>query len=162
MQFTQPQRSLIVEAMDEAERRTTDYYCIPPFRWHQLRYDLITRADEEWNPIPDSVFAGVQCLRRTGRRGHFDFFRIQLNDPSILTAAERENLRDLYPFLVYILTHEMVHVVRLSSILAEWPDAPAADPSEEHRVHRISHQILAGSPSIRPVLDRFSLCNGFA
>ena len=26
-------------------------------------------------------------------------------------------LRDLYPFLVYILTHEMVHMVRLSSIL---------------------------------------------
>jgi hypothetical protein len=36
-----------------------------------------------------------------------DFYRIQLNDPTILTAAERENLAsNLYPFFVYILTQE--------------------------------------------------------
>jgi hypothetical protein len=147
----------VFQALDEAEGRTSGYYCIPPFRWEQLHYDLLTQKDHGWEPLPDPTLARVRYLQRTDIRRPFDFYRIELNDRSILAAAKRENLiRNLYPFLVYILTHEMVHMVRLSSIL----DSRAKtfiepDESEEQRVQRISRRILDGSSDFHPVLDKF-------
>lgn len=146
-------------ALDEAEERTAGYYCIPPFRWEKLRYDLLTRKDQGWEPLPDPMLARVRYLQRINAGRPFDFYRIELNDGSILAAARREDfLREqaFYPFLVYILTHEMVHLVRLSSILDDRTDTLAPfDESEEHKVQRISRRILAGTSNIQPILDRF-------
>ena len=157
LQFSIPQRSLVFRAMDEAEARTSGYYCIPPFRWEQLRFDLLTRADHGWEPIPDPMLARVRCLQRINRNRSFDFYRIELNDQSILAAAERENLtKDIYPFFVYILTHEMVHMVRLSTIFSSGPETPVScSETEEQRVQGISRKILTGSQHFQPVLDRF-------
>jgi len=144
------------QALSEAEALTTEYYCIPPFRWQQLRYDLLTRSDQGWEPLPEDVFARTRCLQRVECRQPYDFYRIELNDPIILTAAERENLtHDLYLFLVFILTHEMVHLVRLSTILVNWESPAAADDFEEYRVQGISRRILTASPKFNPVLERF-------
>jgi hypothetical protein len=157
MQFTARQRNLVFRAIDEAEERTAGYYCIPPFRWEKLRYDLLTQEDHGWEPLPDPMLARVRCLQRVHARHPFDFYRIELNDRSILAAAERENLlRYLYPFLVYILTHEMVHMVRLSSILENWPQSiEPLNESEENRVQSISRRILTGSSDFHPVLEKF-------
>jgi len=156
LHFSDPQRSLIFRALNEAEDRTAGYYCIPPFRWEQMLYDLLTRADHGWEPLPESIFARVRCLQRVNIGRPFDFYRIELNDHSILAAAERESLtQDLYPFFVYILTHEMVHMVRLSSILGKSPSAAIPlDESEENRVQWISRRILAES-DFKPILDKF-------
>jgi hypothetical protein len=155
--FSAPQRNMVFRALDEAEGRTAGYYCIPPFRWEQMRYDLLTQVDYGWEPLPDPTLARVRYLQRIHTRKPFDFYRIELNDRSILAAARRENLlRDLYPFLVYILTHEMVHMVRLSSILDSRADTlPHSDNTEEERVQRISRRILAGSSNFHPVLEKF-------
>ena len=157
MPFSAPQRTLVFRALDEAEDRTAGYYCIPPFRWEQLRYDLLTQVDHGWEPLPDPTLARVRCLQRVHNRQPFDFYRIELNDRSILAAARRENLiRNLYPFLVYILTHEMVHMVRLSSILDTHTETLSLpDESEEERVHHISRRILTGSRDFHPVLEKF-------
>jgi hypothetical protein len=147
----------VFHALGEAEERTTGYYCIPPFRWDRLRYDLLTRIDREWEPLPEPTLARVRCLRSTAKKHLIDFYRIELNDQTILAAAEREKLLDnLYPFLVYILTHEMVHLVRLSSILENWTETLAPfDESEEQRVHGISRRILKGNSEFQPVLEKF-------
>ncbi len=156
MQFSTPQRSLIFQAMDEAEERTSGYYCIPPFRWEQLHFDLLTQADHGWEPLPEPTLARVRCLQRVNRNRAFDFYRIELNDRSILEAAHREELTtNLYPFFVYILTHEMVHMVRLSSILDEPETRAFCNETEEKRVQRISRGILEGSLHFKPVLDKF-------
>jgi hypothetical protein len=157
MQFSAPQRNMVFRALDEAEDRTAGYYCIPRFRWEKLRYDLLTQEDHGWEPLPEPMLARVRCLQRLHDRRPFDFYRIELNDRSILAAAERENmLRNLYPFLVYILTHEMVHMVRLSSILEHMPESiEPLNESEENRVQSISRRILTGSSDFHPVLERF-------
>jgi hypothetical protein len=157
LQFSTPQRSLVFQALGEAEERTAGYYCIPPFRWEKLHFDLLTRADHDWEPFPEPTLARVRCLQRVNPRRAFDFYRIELNDRSILSAAERENLtQNLYPFFVYILTHEMVHMVRLSSILENGPDTLlSSNETEEQRVQRISRRILTGTRHFQPVLDRF-------
>lgn len=162
MPFSVPQRSMVFRALDEAEDRTAGYYCIPPFRWEQLRFDLLTQGDHGWEPLPDPTFARVRRLERIDPKRPFDFFRIELNDRSILAAARRENmLRNLYPFLVYILTHEMVHMVRISSILDNHGEQLSLnDEGEEERVQRIARRILAGSSDFLPVLERFCVCPG--
>jgi hypothetical protein len=162
VQFSREQRRMAIRALGEAEDHTSSYYCIPPHRWQQFRYDLLTRQDTEWEPLPEVVLARVQCIAKVHPRQSqaFDFYRIQLNDPSILSAAVRENLgKSLYHFLVYILTHEMVHLVRLTSILGHEKDiAPSLD-SEETRVQKISRQILShrGFEVFQPILDKFCL-----
>ncbi len=155
LQFSAPQRSLIFRALDEAEERTAEYYCIPPFRWERIRFDLLTQTDHGWEPLPELTLARVRCLQSINTARPFDFYRIELNDRSILAAAERESLiGNLYPFFVYILTHEMVHLVRLSSILDNPHNHVPFDELEEHRVQGISRRILAGS-HFQPVLERF-------
>lgn len=156
LQFSPPQRNLAFQALDEAEERTSEYYCIPPFRWEQLRFDLLTQADHGWEPFPEPTLARVRRLQRVNRSRAFDFYRIELNDRSILEAAHRENLtKDLYLFFVYILTHEMVHMVRLSSILDESGMLVPCNETEEQRVQRIARRILADSLHFKPVLDKF-------
>lgn len=158
--FNANQRRLVIDALSEAEDRTSLYYCIPPRHWQHLRYDLITGSDSGWTPLPKVALAKVQRIEQinAGRRKPLEFFRIQLNDPSILGAVKRDSLEPiLYPFLVYILTHEMVHLVRLSTILDEAEQLPHSAELEEERVERISRQILrrGGPDSFRPVIDRF-------
>jgi hypothetical protein len=160
MQFSPEQRHQVIHAIDEAERRTTQYYCIPPFRWEQLPYDLLTRQDLEWAPLPDPVLAQVQRLQKLSPQSlkSFDFYRIQLNDPAILGVVERESLAGrFYPLMVYILTHEMVHLVRLSTILKSEDQAGLTLETEEKRVQSISRQILSDGhpPDFGPILDRF-------
>jgi hypothetical protein len=162
LQFSSDQRSLAIQAMDEAEDRTLQYYCIPPYRWQQTNYDLLTSQDHEWEPLPDSALARVQQLQPVKPAGRIpgDFYRIQLNDPGILATARREHLEfDLYPFLVYILTHEMVHLVRLSTIHTKPITALVCSEDEENRVQRIAFRILENSPDRRllPILLKF--CN---
>lgn len=148
---------MVFQALDEAEKRTTGYYCIPPFRWEKFRYDLLTQVDHEWEPLPDSMLARTRLFQRVDCRRPFDFYRIELNDKGILAAAERENLiENLYLLFVYVLTHEMVHLVRLSTIVDTWTKTLAPfDELEESRVQSISRQILTPSGAYHPVLDRF-------
>lgn len=157
--FSAPQKDMVFKALVEAEERTTDYYCIPPFRWEQLRYDLLTREDHGWEPMPEPMLARVRLLERTDPKNSFDFYRIELNDPNILSAAARENLllsAKLYPFLVYILTHEMVHLVRLSTILDDLhAGGHAGCEEEESRVQDVARRILSGYDSVLPVLEKF-------
>jgi len=162
VRFSIEQRDLAIRALDEAEERTSRYYCIPPHQWQDLPYDLLTRQDVEWEPLPAAVLAQVRRLGQVNSRraGSFDFYRIQLNDPSILIAATRENLApNLYHFLVYILTHELVHLVRLGKMIGHEKDFSESVETEENRVHHISRQILsdAGYDAFHPILDRFCL-----
>ncbi len=125
-----------------------------------LRYDLLTRQDNEWEPLPERILARVQHIEavQPARRCNYDFYRIQLNDPGILGAAERENIAaDLYPFLVYIITHELVHLVRLSSIVDDRRHVEAAPECEEARVQQVARQVLArsGHRGFDAVFDRF-------
>ncbi len=156
MRFSRSERHLAMDALQEAEERTSRYYCIPPFRWQAIPYDLLTLQDPEWRPLPEGMLARTQRMLRAPGRDHF--YRIELNDPVILAAARRENLEsEIYPFFLYILTHEMVHLVRLSNILTEADEETVCPASEENRVHAVAHRILAPVPlpALHDILRKF-------
>jgi len=60
---------MLVRAIDEAETHTGDYYCIPPRGWQRLRYDLITRSDDEWEPLPSAPSPGFSKCSTSARGG---------------------------------------------------------------------------------------------
>ena len=157
MPFSAPQRNLVFRALMKRKTALRAITAFPLFAGNSSATICSPRWIMGGNrcPIPRLHESG-SCSASTPSQP-FDFYRIELNDRSILAAAKRENLlRDLHPFLVYILTHEMVHMVRLSSILDSRAETlPHTDESEEERVQGISRRILAGSSNFHPVLERF-------
>jgi len=166
--FDASQRRQVRRAAARAESLTAGFYCIPGREWPRFPYDISTLA---YGPGPEApVFADVVRMVPDGagdavapaldaakeRRAKREHYRIRLRDDEILSAVDdRTDLR-LFPLLLYVLTHELIHVVRFESGTALAPyDAP--DPEarsvEESRVHAITRQVLrpAGTPWLRRV-----------
>ena len=63
----------------------------------------------------------------------------------------------LEPLLLYVLTHELIHVVRFGTLLQRIDLPVDQRVREEARVDRTTHRILRrlGDPGMRPVLDNF-------
>jgi hypothetical protein len=158
--FTTEQCRAVSSALTEAERLIGRYYCIPPRGWLRLPYDVLTQSDDGAHPLPEPVLAETRRVERLPGAGRapYAFYRIQLNDESILAAADRACMAsDLRPFLSYILTHEMVHLVRLEAILDGSTAALLPREVEEQRVERICHEVLriSADPGIRSLVAAF-------
>jgi hypothetical protein len=72
----------------------------------------------------------------------FDFYRVCLQDHNILSTLEASPELSLFPLLLYIVTHELVHVIRFSQFLALFEAAEAEKTREELLVHRLTQEIL--------------------
>ena len=107
------------EALVVAEEMTSDFFKLTSRHWLAARYDISTLADlsvEEISPHALAMVAkyGGCHLGRELNSSSFDFYRVCLQDHNILKAlASRHDLK-LFPLLCYILTHELVHIVRFS------------------------------------------------
>ena len=68
----------------------------------------------------------------------------------------------LYPFGVYIVTHELIHIVRFSKFLQNFEATPEARMAEEKRVHNKTRKILKavrieGMPDVLKFYHRWRL-----
>ena len=70
--------------------------------------------------------------------------------------TSRSDLK-LFPFLCYILTHELVHIVRFSQFEALFETSVQERREEEDRVHRLTWKILAplNSLDLGPVMQYY-------
>ena len=68
-----------------------------------------------------------------------------------MAAVERDEPLQLFPLAVYVVTHELVHVVRFCKFLQRFDAKPLERQQEEMRVHDITQKAL-GTPNI-PHLD---------
>ena len=73
----------------------------------------------------------------------FDFYRVCLQDHNILKTLKNGHDLRLFPLLLYIVTHELVHIVRFSQFLALFETPEEHKHEEERRVHRLTQNILA-------------------
>jgi hypothetical protein len=100
--------------------------------------------------VPDPV-----AVRQDGL-GHL--FRIRLRDDAILEAVEtRGDGIELFPLLLYVVTHELVHVVRFGSGFAHYHAAEHRRWQEEDRVHSITRGVLrpVADASVRKVIELY-------
>ena len=76
----------------------------------------------------------------------FDFYKICIQDHSILSALDRSPDIKLFPFTLYIVTHELIHIVRFKNFLQNFMATPPEKMVEETKVHDTTHDILRNVP----------------
>ncbi len=148
LHFHPEHQHVLNEAVLIAEGMTADFFKLSASHWRRARYDILTLealTSEEISPHALALVAKYDGLPkdRLLRSAAFDFYRVCLQDHNILKALkERGDLR-LLPLLVYVLTHELVHIVRFSQFLAPFEASDSQKQQEEREVHQLTRKILA-------------------
>ena len=145
--FHQDEICVLHEAMDIAEEVISDFYKISTSQWKRYRYDIRTLKDLHENEITDSAFAQILRYARSPHqklRGSElgDFFKICLQDHIIRRALQRDAHIGFLPLSTYIVTHELIHVVRFAKFLQHFHTTESERYAEEKRVHALTYQML--------------------
>jgi len=146
--FHQQHKELLHEAAGIAEEVTSDFFKLSPSHWRRARYDILTLEALRAEEISPHALALV--AKYNGRppdrllsSAAFDFYRVCLQDHNILETLEHRADLSLFPLLLYIVTHELVHIVRFSQFLALFETPEEQKQEEERRVHGLTQKILA-------------------
>jgi hypothetical protein len=154
--FTPSDLSTIERASVLAEAMTGEYFNLAPDEWKRNPYGIFTRKEVERPLEEESVFAQIVRLRpdkaRSTRRDRGEAFGIILQDPNILQALLRSTLHDLWTLALFILTHELIHIVRFRSYSVDFHASEAEREREERLVYAITRDILAGVANTNDVL----------
>ncbi len=148
--FSEEQLDIINNSVEMAEDLVCDYYKMSENQWLRSRYDVKTLADLDEKEIVHGHFA--QVIRYAGQKkdtalgsGSYDFYKICLQDHSIKEALKGEPALKLLPFSLYIVTHELIHIVRFSRFLQMFDATDNEKLVEESRVHEKTHNILSNT-----------------
>ena len=145
--FGSNQIKIVNHTVAMAEELVSNNYKMSASQWLGPRYDVKTLAELEPEEIIDGPFA--QIIRYKGRRKNtslgsatYDFYKICLQDHTIRSTLEKTQEIELFPFSLYIITHELIHIVRFSKFLQNFEASPEERMAEEKRVHLRTHEIL--------------------
>jgi hypothetical protein len=128
------------------------------------RYEIKTLLYLEDHERNEKAFAHLCryfCQRNENpdHPDNFYFFKVCLQDDRIADAVNRSTpFIKLAPLLLYIATHELVHIIRFTNGDSDF-DAPVAEKIwEEEKVHSITRNMLKpiGGTDLDLVLDCFS------
>jgi len=146
--FDAHQIVLINNAVSMAEELVSNHFKMSASQWLRPKYDVKTLADLS----PAEIVAGpfAQIIRYRGQRkdsslgsSSYDYYKICLQDHAILEVLAASHDISLFPFGLYIVTHELVHIVRFSKFLQNFHASPEEKLTEEKRVHAATHDILS-------------------
>jgi hypothetical protein len=86
-----------------------------------------------------------------------DFYFICLQDHRILNALRRDSNLTLLSLLVYIFTHELVHIVRFCNFFQRFDISGQGKEKEEKLVHATTYEILKDSslPKMGYILESY-------
>ncbi len=160
--FQSENMSAVSEALAIAEDKTGDFYKFSFGQWKRHHYDVKTLTHLNNNEIITHAFAllnkGARVVSnfdsKTKKR---DFYFICLQDHQILKALRRDNRLGLLPLLVYIFTHELVHVVRFCNFFQRFEIFGEGRDMEERIVHDTTFGILKdlSLPQLDYVLESY-------
>lgn len=147
--FTPEQLSAVTHAAGIAEELVSNHYKMSASQWLRPKYDVRTLAELGPPEIVDGPFA--QIIRYQGQpksasltSSSYDFYKICLQDHAILAALRHNPQLQLLPFTLYIITHELIHIVRFSKFLQAFDASADERLAEEQRVHARTHDVLIG------------------
>jgi hypothetical protein len=146
--FSSDQLETVTRAVEMAEELVSNHYKLSSSQLRRLNYDVKTLADLSETEIVEGHFAQIvkyrlkkkAMLRESEAE---DFYKICLQDHSILAALAEHPELELLSFLLYIVCHEMIHVVRFKRFLQQFDASDAEKLEEERRVHAMTREILA-------------------
>jgi len=138
--FNKNQLSVVGDALDIAEDMTSNYFKLSLLHWKRNRFDIKTLSSLFGEEIKDNVFAllkkyssdGKAEIEALNKRG--EFYLIYLQDHHILQALQRDSNISLLPLLAYILTHELVHIVRFCKFHVRFDTQEESNRIEEEKI----------------------------
>ncbi len=145
--FSDAQLAVITESAAMAEELVSNHYKMSANQWLRRRYDFKTRADL----APEEIISGpfAQVIRYEGKKNDralgsssYDFYKVCLQDHEILAVLDTSPDIELFPFSLYITTHELIHIVRFSKFLCNFEASSSEKMAEEARVHEKTRLIL--------------------
>ena len=148
--FNERELEQVAVAAHQAEEMVYNYFKLSSSQWLKNRYDIKTARDLAPHERVDGPFA--QVLKYEGRRQDlslgssvFSLYHVCIQDPAIIGLAAEKPQISLAPFLLYILVHELVHVVRFARFEHRYENTceAAVTLEEEKKVHGITHDIIA-------------------
>jgi hypothetical protein len=152
----------ISDALDIAEDGTGDFYKFSFAQWKRHHYDVKTLISLSKSEISNYAFAllNKRAMATKGyesRTKSRDFYFICLQDHHILNALNRDKNLALFSLLVYVFTHELVHIVRFCNFFQRFDITGKGKECEERLVHNITYDILKGSnlPGMDYILDSY-------
>jgi hypothetical protein len=155
-QFNNAQIREVNKAVSLSEELVSNHYKMSPNEWLRPRYDVKTLVELRSNEIVDEPFA--QVIRYQGKpidatleSDAYDFYKICIQDHNILRAMAKNPQLSLMAFSVYIVAHELIHIVRFSKFLQNFEANSSERMAEERRVHTLTHDIL--TPVRLPDMD---------
>lgn len=158
--FNASQIAIVNHSVAIAEELVSNHYKMSASEWLHPKYDVRTLIDLSPEEVVNGPFA--QVIRYVGFRkktslgsGAYDFYKICLQDHAILKTLKDTPKLKLLPFCLYIVTHELIHIVRFSKFLQNFDASPEEKLKEESRVHDGTHLILhcLNIPGLNHVLD---------
>ncbi|MEJ5300428.1 MAG: hypothetical protein WHS38_05505 [Thermodesulforhabdaceae bacterium] len=145
--FSDNQIHQLDQAIEIAEDIVGDHFKISTAEWKHYRYDI--RSLKYLYPEEITDIAYAQILRYTQHpqerfRGSLrgEYFKICLQDHVILKTLNTNSDLLFVPFLVYIVTHELIHIVRFARFLQHFIANESEQIEEERRVHHLTQDLL--------------------
>ena len=161
--FNTEEIQIVTDSTVMAEELVSNHYKMSASQWLHPRYDVKTLAELAPEEIVHGPFA--QIIRYEGKKRNttlgssaYDFYKICIQDHAILEILQSRPEMTLSPFVLYVVTHELVHIVRFSRFLQNFNASDVEKLTEERRVHGITHDILdpVKADGLEIVLDFYS------
>jgi len=158
--FLPSQIYILERAVNVSEDIISDYFRLTTDYWIRNPYEVKTLKDAGDVDIPEGVYAhllkyGKVLHEKDSGTDNRHLYRILVYDHRILeVTGGSEPL--LWPFLVYVMTHELVHITRFSKF--ECMVSQEDKTAEEEKVHELTNEILGSVPiaKIGDVIDFFT------
>jgi hypothetical protein len=145
--FNQAELRVVCDALDIAEDKTGEHYKFSLNQWKRHRYDVKTLPELEGAEISSEAFAvlnkystGLDDYKPKAKR--HDYYAICLQDHRILDALDRDKNLNLLPILIYIFTHELIHIVRFCNYVQRFEIFGPDREKEEQVVHETTFDVL--------------------
>jgi len=160
--FRQHELITVSDALDIAEDVTGNFFKTSIGQSKRYGYDVKTLSSLRQREISNFALAVLSKGKRVlnefePRTKTRDFYFICLQDHLVLNALRRDRDLALLPFLVYIFTHELVHIVRFCNFFQRFDATDRERAEEEEVVHSLTFDILKKSSLARLdyVLDSY-------
>ena len=138
--FNKNQLSVVGDALDIAEDMTSNYFKLSLLHWKRNRFDIKTLSSLFGEEMKGNVFALLKKYtsdvkaEREPLHKRREFYLIYLQDHHILQALQRDSNIKLLPLLAYILTHELVHIVRFCQFQVRFDTQEENNRIEEEKI----------------------------
>jgi hypothetical protein len=160
--FDKKQRFWVGEALEIAETLAEEFFQVDLGDSARFPYDLETLANLRGLEKTRRALAQVckyEFHKREARvrRGGTEFYRICLQDDQILNKVRTESLSLLKPLILYVVTHELIHVIRFSLDPKRFYLPSKEKRVEEKDVHRSTYEVLRSfkDPQVELLLERY-------